>query len=209
MADEKKPGLFNWDNIKNALKKSTAGKPDDDDDPDLLSDDPAADDDDDGDDYEDASEVVKALTKKIINLEETIDLMAKAQTAMLEKMKESDVLQKSIGQGIIAIMDRTEEVLASPAPRKGVVTGFEALKKSMGGVAPEGGGVAGSLKPFTPERLDFVKDILTKAVSDGEIDVFTCGKWETHINKSMGKVAYPFPLDFVTFMQNKLGKQGA
>jgi len=207
MADEKKPGL--WDDIKNALKKSTTGKPENDDDPDDTSPDDLTNDDDDGD-YEDASEVVKALTEKIATLEESLEVMAKAQTTMLEKMTEAETLQKSLGQGMLAIMERTEEVLASPQPRKGAVSGIEALKKSMGGAAPEDGGTpAGSLKPFTAERMDFTKDILTKAVKDREISLMTCGKWETHMNKSVGKVAYPFPLDFVAFMQNKLGKQGA
>ena len=118
-------------------------------------------------------------------------------------------MQKSIGEGILAIMDRTEEVIASPAPRKGAVTQLEAaMAKALGNGgaagAPGGGTVGGGLKPFTPATFDMAKDILTKAVSDGEIDVVTCSGYETQINKSMGKAAYTFTPDFVAFMRKKL-----
>ena len=201
MADEKKAGL--WDGIKEALRKSTASKPKDDDDPaDTSADDPTKDDDDDAE-YEDATAVVKALSEKIASLEETVGVMAKAQTTMLERMAESEVLQKSIGQGIIAVMDRTDEVLASPAPRKGAVTQLEAtMAKALGGGDPAGGAVAGGgLKPFTEKTLNMTKDILIKAVSDGEIDIHTCGKYETQMNKSVGKASFAFSDDFVAFMK--------
>jgi hypothetical protein len=199
-----------WDRIKDGLKKSISGKKtEDDEDPDLLNTDGGSGDDDDGDDdeYEDAAPVVKALSDKVGELQKTIEVMAKAQTVILERLDKSAVLQKSIGEGIIAVMDRTDEVLASPAPRKGAVTQREAaMAKAMGGAAgsSDGGTVGGNMKPFTGKTIDMTKDILTKAVSDGEIDVLTCGRWETQMNKSVGKVAFPFTPDFVAFMQKKL-----
>ena len=82
------------------------------------------------------------------------------------------------------------------------------MAKALGGGAAGGsmsGGVAtGGLKPFTTATIDKAKDILTKAVSDGELDVLTCGRYETQMNKSVGKAAYPFTPDFVAFMQKKL-----
>jgi hypothetical protein len=208
MADkEEKPGLFNWGKIKETLTKSTAGKPKDDAEPtDEPSDEPGTDDGD-GEEYEDASKVVKALTDKIESLEETIEVMAKAQTSLLDMIGEINTLQKSIGQGVVAIMDRTEEVLASPAPRKGAVSQLEtALAKSMaggGGAASGGGGTTEGrrLKPFTQKTIDMTKDILTKAVSDGEIDITTCGKYETQMNKSVGKANFAFTDDFVEFIK--------
>jgi len=191
-----------WEKIKKSLMMKSQSKPEEDDpDPD-ESDDP--DKEDDGDEYEDAGPVLKALNDKISNLENTIEVMAKATAAILDKFEKTETMQKSIGEGIVAIMDRTEEVLASPQPRKGAVSGIDALKKSMG----SGGAPVGGLKPFTPEKMDFMKDILIKAVEAKEIDIVTCGKWETHMNKSIGKVAYSFPLDFVAFVKGKLGNQG-
>ena len=203
MAKEKESA---WEKIKRNLSKSLAGKPDDDDDPDsTTSDDPTNDDDDNDDEYEDAAPVIKALTDKIVNLEETIEVMAKAQTALLDKFEETASMQKSLGQGILALMDRTEEVIASPAPRKGAVTGLEAaLAKSQAG-GNGAGGVSGGLKPFTAKTFDITKDILNKAVSDGEIDIPTCARYETHINKSIGKAVYAFPEDFVAFMKKHVG----
>ena len=80
------------------------------------------------------------------------------------------------------------------------------MAKALGGGAADAGTTApgGGLRPFTAATFDKAKDILTKAVSDGEIDVFTCSKFETQINKSMGKVSYPFTTDFVEFMRKKL-----
>jgi hypothetical protein len=200
-----------WDKIKaDLMKKSIGGtKPEDDPDPATKADgDP--DDDDGDDDYEDAAPIVKALAEKIGEIQTDIETMAKAQTAILERFEKSESMQKSLGEGMIAIMERTEEVLASPNPRKGAVTQLEAaMAKALGG---GGGTVDGNsadggsmvLRPFTPATIDKTKDILIKAVSNGEIDVLTCGRYETQMNKSVGKAAYPFTPDFVAFMQKKL-----
>jgi hypothetical protein len=202
-------GTSFWDKIKEDLRKSmSGGKPSkDDEDPDLLNTGGGTDEDDD-DDYEDAGPIVKALVDKVDELQNTIEVMAKAQTAILERFEKSESMQKSLGQGILAIMDRTEEVLASPAPRKGAVTQLEAaMAKAMGGApagSSSGGTTGGVLKPFTNTTIDMTKDILTKAVSDGEIDILTCGRWETQMNKSVGKAAFPFTPDFVAFMQKKM-----
>jgi hypothetical protein len=205
-----------WDKIKADLIKSISGKkPEDEKEPPDQGDGGSTDDDDDDDDgddddYEDATKVVKALTEKLGELSETVETMAKAQALMLERFEETASMQKSLGEGILAIMERTEEVIASPAPRKGAVTQLEAaLTKALGGggtvAAPGGGGAASSgLKPFTPATFDMAKDILTKAVGDGEIDVVTCSGYETQINKSMGRASYPFTQDFVAFMRKKL-----
>jgi hypothetical protein len=196
-----------WDKIKADLRKSASGKkPEDDPDPKENPD--QGGDDGEEDEYEEVGPVIKALSDKIGELETTIETMAKASALMLERFEETASMQKSIGEGIIAIMERTEEVLASPAPRKGAVTQLEAaIAKALGngGAAAGSGGTAGGgLKPFTPATFDVAKDILTKAVSDGEIDVVTCSGYETQINKSMGRAAYPFTPDFVAFMRKKL-----
>jgi hypothetical protein len=111
-------------------------------------------------------------------------------------------------------MERAEEVketLASPAPRKGAVTQLEAaLAKAISSGAPLNTAGAGSpgtgarLKPFTHETLEMGQDILIKAVSGGEIDVLTSGKFETQMNKSIGKASFPFTKDFEAFMRKKM-----
>lgn len=201
-----------WDGIKNTLRKALGNeKPKDDEVPAGADGEPTNDDDE--DEYEDATELVKSLTDKIEGLEGAVNAMAKATAAILDKMEESETLQKSLGQGIVALMDRTEQVIASPAPRKGAVTQLEAnvsalMAKALGGgtASSSGSGTAGSMKPFTQERMDKAKDILTKAVSDGEIDIRECAKWETHMNKSMGMTAYEFPEEFAAFMKKKLSE---
>jgi phage terminase small subunit len=116
-----------WDKIKNDLRKSISGKKSEDDkEPPDQGDGGSTDDDDDDDEYEEATEVIKALGEKVAGLETTVETMAKAQALMLERFEETASMQKSIGEGIIAIMDRTEEVIASPSPRKGAVTQLEA-----------------------------------------------------------------------------------
>ncbi|MDR0583271.1 MAG: hypothetical protein LBG57_02835 [Treponema sp.] len=201
-----------WDKIKTELKKSISGKkPENDEDPPEQGDGGSNDNNDDDDDYEDVGPVIKALSDKVGQLETTIETMAQAQALMLERSEETAGMQKSIVGGILAIMDRTEEVIASPAPRKGAVTRLEAaMAKALGGGGAAGasdtdGGIAGGgLKPFTSATIDKAKDILTKAVHDGQIDIITCGKFETQMNKSVGKVSYPFTPDFVDFMQKAL-----
>ncbi|MDR1232156.1 MAG: hypothetical protein LBK61_12255 [Spirochaetaceae bacterium] len=200
-----------WAKIKDDLRKSVSGKkPEDDDEPDEDGDGSGDGDDDGDDDFEDATPVVKALNEKIGALQETIETMAKAQAVMLEQFEKSERFQKSLGEGMIALMERTEEVLDSPAPRKGAVTQLEAaIAKALGGGgtggSSDGGGTGVSLRPFTAASIDMAKDILTKAVSDGKLDILTCGRYETQMNKSVGKASYPFTPDFVAFMRKELG----
>jgi len=199
---------LSWDGIKTALRKSFGSEKEEDDE--NLAEKTGGDstNEDDGEEFEDAAPLVKALTDKIESLEGTIAGLAKATEAIVDKLGASEAMQKSIGQGILALVEHAD---SSPSPRKGAVTPLEAkvaamMSKSMGGGSgTDGGGSAtGSLKPFTPERMDRAKDILVKAVSDGEIDLHTCGKWETHMNKSVGRAVYAFPEDFVAFMKKKL-----
>ena len=194
-----------WDEVKSALRKSVGGARGEDDSGDGVDGVGGGDGGDgDGDGFQDAGPVVKALSAKVEELQETIGAMAEAQAILLER---SDAMQKSLSAGMLALMERTEGVLASPAPRRGAVTPLEAaLAKALGGGpggmgGDRGGG--GTLRPFTAATMDRAADILTKAVADGEIDVHTCGKFETQMNKSVGKAAYPFTEDFVEFMRRK------
>jgi len=205
-----------WDDVKGvlaSLTKSNSGKkPENDDDPaDTAADPTNSSDDDDDDEYEDGTEVLKSLNDKMADLGRNIEIMAKAQTQLIGMLQASEVLQKSLGQGILAIMDRTEDVLASPAPRKGAVSELEAVmaKAGVAGTAAlPGGAKGGGLRPFTQKTLDITKDILTKAVGTGEIDIYTCAGWETQMNKSIGKASFAFSDDFERFMRKHVSKEG-
>jgi len=208
-----------WDEIKAGLKKSFGGeKPKDEGgagDPDPNQGGGSGNDDDgddgDGDEFEDAGPLVKALTEKVDELQNTVEMMVKSQSLILEQFEKSATMQKSLGEGMLALMDRTEEVIASPTPRKSATTQLEAMMaKALGGggaapgVAGGGGATGGGLKPFTKDRIDRMQGILIKAVSDGELDIHTCGKYETHMNKSVGRASYPFPDDMVEFLRKKI-----
>jgi len=156
-------------------------------------------------DYADASAILKSLNDNVEALQDTIITMAKAQTLILDKLEKQDVMQKSIGQGILALVEHANE---TPNPRKGAVTQLEAqMAKALGGggfeAGGDGGGAKPRLKPFTREGIDKMKPILIKAVSDGEIDMITSGMYETQMNKSVGKAAFPFTPDFVSFVLRK------
>ena len=205
-----------WDEIKDSLKKSFGGeKPKDEGgagDPDPNQGGGSGNGDDgDGEEFEDAGPLVKAITEKVDELQNTVEMMVKSQALILEQFEKSATMQKSLGEGMLALMDRTEEVIASPAPRKGAVSQLEAMMvKALGGggtapgVAGDGGSTGGGLKPFTKDRIDRMQGILIKAVGDGELDIHTCGKYETHMNKSVGRASYPFPSDMVEFVRKKL-----
>jgi hypothetical protein len=191
-----------WDELKNFLKKSFGGeKPENDDDP-VEPDSDLTDGDGDSEEFTDATEVLNKAIEKIEALEGTIEVMAKSLVATLEKLEQSEVMQKSMGQGILALMERTEEVIASPSPRKGAVTQLETMLAKSNAGGTDGGSFSGrDIRRFTESTVEKTKNLLTKAVSDGEIDLITAGKFETQMNKSCNHGFNAFTKDFVDFLQ--------
>jgi hypothetical protein len=112
-------------------------------------------------------------------------------------------MQKSLGEGILAIMDRTEEVIASPAPRKGAVSPVEAaLIKAMG--AKQGDGSSGGAqkhRQFTEADLNESREILCKAVADKKLTMFEASKAETQINKSIRTPGFQIDPKFVSILR--------
>jgi hypothetical protein len=195
-----------WDEIKGRLAKSFSKSDDDDDvDPDKLEQEGAesGEEEDEDEEIEDATPVLKALTEHIEALHESNEIMAKSLAMLVEQNTQNVKMQKSLGEGIFAMMQRADEIAGAPAPRRAAVSALDAMLKkgAFSGDAPAAGGR--SLKPFTGETIDKAKDILTKAVSAGEIDALTCGLWESQMNKSIGKASFAFAPDFVAFMQKK------
>jgi hypothetical protein len=151
--------------------------------------------------------MIKSLRDGIESLAEQVALIAQTQASIMSRLDGAESMQKSLSQGTLALMERLEEVFSkTPQSRKGVVTQYEAnlaMAKSQigGGTAAASGAM---LKPFTQERLDKMKDVLIKAVGDKTIDVLTSMKWESQMNKSIGKAAFEFSPDFVAFMRQQL-----
>jgi hypothetical protein len=142
---------------------------------------------------EDATPVVKELAKSLGELTETIETMAKAQTALLEQ-------QQAMGDGMLAIMRRTEEIAQTPAPRKGAVTALEAsmAKAGLGGAAA--GTSTGRYVRFTQADMDEAKDILSKAVSEGKLTLFEVTRAEGQLNKAMYNPMSPIDPKFVNIL---------
>jgi hypothetical protein len=188
-----------WDEIRNFLSKSFGGgKPENDDVPDEIGGEPT----DNGEGFVDATDALNKAIEKIEALEGTIEIMAKSLVATLEKLEQSEVMQKSMGQGILALMERTEEVIASPSPRKGAVTQLETMLAKSNAGGTDGGSFTGrGIRRFTESTVEKTKNLLTKAVSDGEIDLITAGKFETQMNKSCNQGFNAFSDDFVEFLQ--------
>jgi hypothetical protein len=195
-----------WDKIQATLNKAFgSGAGSEKEEPESQIEEPASSDYNE-EDYENAGPIIKALSDQMEVMQDTIITMAKAQNAIMERLEKSEIMQKSIGQGVLALMERADE---APNPRKGVTTQLEAqLAKSMsgGGTVGGGGGSGMRLKPFTPESFNVMRDIIIKATDDGEIDMVTSGRFQTQMNKSMGQKAFPFSQDFVDFAQRKSAK---
>jgi hypothetical protein len=204
-----------WDEIAGAagrLKKALGGTGDDDVDPDKLEQGAGDDDDDDDDEgagdskekVEDATPVLKALAEHIENLEESNEVIAKSLSALVEQNTQNAVIQKSIGESMLAIIEAQKQFAASPAPRRSAVSALDAMLKGGfgGGTAMPGtGGGARRHQQFTRADLDDAKDILCKAVAAKTLTVLEATQAETQINKSILNPAYQIDERFVKILR--------
>jgi hypothetical protein len=196
-----------WDEVAGVagrLRKALGGGSGDDDvDPDQLEQGAEGDDDDDDDkdEAEDATPVLKALAEHIEKLEETTEVMAKS---LAEQNKQNAVIQKSIGEGMVAIMEAQKQLIAAPAPRRSAVSALDAmLKGGFGGgtAAPGAGGGARRHQQFTRADLDDAKDILCKAVAAKTLTVLEATQAETQINKSIMNPVFQIDERFVKILR--------
>ncbi|MDR1073536.1 MAG: hypothetical protein LBL45_07665 [Treponema sp.] len=201
-----------WDEIAGAagrLRKALGGTGDDDVDPDKLEqgaggDDDDGDDDDDEEKVEDATPVLKALAEHIEKLEETNEVIAKSLAALVEQNTRNAVIQKSIGESVLAVMEGQKQFAASPAPRRSAVSALDAmLKGGFGGGAARAGADGGTRRhqQFTRADLDDAKDILCKAVAAKTLTVIEATQAETQINKSILNPAYQIDEKFVKILR--------
>jgi hypothetical protein len=185
-----------WGNVVDRLRKAIGGKPDDDDvDPDNL-DQKNEEGEVEDDDVEDATPVLKALAENIEKLGENQNVIAESLAALLDQSTQNATLQKSIGESLLAVMERTEQIAGSPAPRKSALTALEAAMMKKSGL----GGGGKRHRQFTPADLDEAKDILCKAVADKKLTILESGKAETQINKSILNPAFQIDQKFLSIL---------
>lgn len=203
-----------WDEIAGAagrLRKALGGDGNEDVDPDKLEQGAGGDNNDDYDDsdddkekVEDATPVLKALAEHIERLEETNEIIAKSLAALVEQNTQNAAIQKSIGEGMLAIMEGQKQFASSPAPRRSAVSALDAmLKGGFGGgpAIPGTGGGARRHRQFTHADLDDAKDILCKAVAAKTLTVLEATMAETQINKSILNPAYQIDEGFVKILR--------
>jgi hypothetical protein len=196
-----------WDEVAGRLKKAL-GKPDDGVDPDQLEQEPEGsnNDDDDGDDKkepEDATPVLKALAEHVANLEEANEVITKSLAALAEQNAQNVAIQKSIGEGMLALMEGQKQFAASPEPRRSAVSALDAmLKGGFGGSAmPGSGGGARRHQQFTHADLDDAKDILINAVAGKKMSVLDATLCEQQINKSILNPVFQIDERFVKILR--------
>jgi uncharacterized protein (DUF2344 family) len=165
--------------------------------------------DDDGEEEEeeeliDAEEVIKALTDKVEELEEGQEKILKALESLTENSAQDAEFRKSIGEGMIALMENYGEIAKQPLPRRGI-GGLDALGLKKGNA--DGGQAAAKHRQFTVQDRDELIPILTKAVKEEELDIHECGRLETQINKSIRDPNFQIDQKFVSFLKGKLKRE--
>jgi hypothetical protein len=194
-----------WDEVSERLRKALGGKPGEDDvDPDKLEQGNGGDDDDDDNEegVEDATPVLKALTEHVEKLEEANEVIAKSLAALAEQNAQNQLLQKSIGEGMLAIMEQTKQIAGTPAPRRSAVSALDAmLKGGFGGGGTQPAAAARQHQQFTQSDMNDAKDILCKAVAAGKLDTLEATRAEIQINKSILNPAFQIDPKFVNILR--------
>jgi hypothetical protein len=148
----------------------------------------------------DAEEVIKALTDKVEELEEGQQEIMKALKTLTDQAVKDTEFKKSIGEGMIALMENYGEIAKQPLPRKGI-GGIDAVGLNKGNA---GGQATKKHRQFTIQDRDELIPILTKAVAEQELDIIDCGKLETQINKSIRDPMFQIESRFASFLEKKL-----
>jgi hypothetical protein len=189
-------------NIISGIQKSmgggkTKGYTQDDPDPD--------DDDDDGDDLVNATDVIKALTDQVEELVRGQEEMVNSIRELAEMNKNDAEFKKSIGEGLIALMESTEKIAGSPAPRRGATSLNDA---GLAGIQKGNlDGAARRHRQLTKNDRDELVPVICKAVEAGEMDIMDAGKLETQINKSIINPNFQIEPKLLAFLEAKWPKK--
>jgi hypothetical protein len=152
----------------------------------------------DEEEVEDATPVLKALAEHIQQLETSHESMAKALASLAEQSGQTALLQKSIGESLLAVMERTEQIAGTPEPRRGTVSALSAAMAKGGGSA----GAAPRHRQFTPADWNEVRETLCKAVADKRLTLHESAMAETQINKSIQNPAFQIDPKFLSILTN-------
>jgi hypothetical protein len=155
----------------------------------------------------DAGEVIKALTDRVEALAQGQEELAKAIRELAEMNKNDAEFKKSIGEGLIALMENTEKIAGSPAPRRGA-TNLNEAGIQKGNLGNEGGSLRRHRR-LTKNDRDELAPVITKAVEAGELDIIDAGKLETQINKSINDPNFQIEPRLLAFLEKKLPKPAA
>jgi len=155
----------------------------------------------------DATEVIKSLTDKVEELAQGQEELIKSIQELVEMNKKDAEFKKSLGEGLIAVMETTEKIAGSPAPRRGATSLTDAASAGI-----QKGNLGGTLRrhrQLTKNDRDELAPIISKAVEMKEIDIFEAGKLETQINKSINDPNFQIEPKLLAFLEKKLPKPAA
>jgi hypothetical protein len=184
-----------FDSIVSRLKKSAGGgQP-----PEAQDTDETDDDAQDEEDIVDATEVIKSLTDEAAALRDGQEKMLKSLAALTERQARDVEFKKSLGEGMIALMQGQEAFVKSPQPRKGV-DGFD-----LAGLAKGGGGGAGISRhrQLTASDLLEAREVLGKALREQRITLPEFSKAEAQINESIRNPAFQIDPKFLSILGEK------
>ena len=150
-----------------------------------------------GEEVVEATEVIKALTDQVEALKTGQEELLKAIAKLAEQSAQDAEFKKSMGEGMIALMQGYAAIAKTPLPRKGVGA-LDAAGMNKGGFP----GAAGTPRhrQFTAADLDEVKDALCKAVANKQLTLLESSQAETQINKSIQNPAFQIDPKFLTIL---------
>jgi hypothetical protein len=148
----------------------------------------------------DAEEVIKALTDQVEEIGAGQERILKALENITSQFAQDAEFKKSMGEGMIALMENYQAIAKTPIPRKSIGP-LEAMSIAKGNASGE---KIKRHKQFNVEMKNKVTDILTKAVASGELDILKSGKIETQINKSLVDPSFQLDQEYQEFLFKKL-----
>lgn len=160
-----------------------------------------------GEELVDAGEVIKALTDQVEALAQGQEQLIKSIQELVDMNKKDADFKKSLGEGVIAVLEGVEKISASPGPRRGVTSLNEAgiQKGNLG----NGGAALRRHRQLTKNDRDELTPIIIKAVEENELTNIDAGKLETQINKSIMDPNFQIEPKLLVFLEKKLPKQPA
>jgi hypothetical protein len=129
--------------------------------------------------------------------------MLKSLAALTEQQAQDVDFKKSLGEGMIALMQGQEALAKSPQPRKGV-DGLDMAGLAAARLAKSGGGAgAPRHRQFTAADLVEAKNILSKALADKQLTMPEVCSAETQINESIRNPSFQIEPKFLSILGEK------